>query len=89
MISNHVARLISNPKKLSEVMDTFDITFLRSDSLHNVVSKAVLPDALADEILQNDVIGTEHYETFVRGRFHGDLPAWTPFRKKAFKALQE
>ena len=54
-------------------MDTFDITFSINDFLHNVLSKAVLLDVLADEILRNDVIGTELYETFVNDRRHGDV----------------
>ena len=64
LIGNHLARLISNTNKLLEVIDTFDITFSINDFLRNVLSKAVLLDAPAGEILRNDVIGTKLYETF-------------------------
>ena len=85
LIGNHLARLISNTNKLLEVMDTFDIDFSINDFLDNVLSKPILLDVPADEILRNDVIGTELYETFVYDRRHGDVSVWAPFRKMHLK----
>ena len=69
-------------------MNTFDILFSANDYLDNVVFKAVLPDAPADEILQNDIIGTELFETFVNNRLHGDVSIWAPFRKRHLKSFK-
>lgn len=85
LIENHLTRLIFSTKKLLEVTNTFDVLFSTNDYLHNVVSKAVLPDAPAGEILQNDVIGTELFETFVSDRLHRDVSVWAPLRKRYLK----
>ena len=70
-------------------MDTIRVTFLPNDSLHHVVSKTVLPDAPADEILQNEVVRNELYETFVNDRFHADVSIWAPFTKKHLRRTRQ
>ena len=76
MIGNHLTRLISNTNKLLEVMDMFDVTFSTNGSFHN------------DKLFQNEVIGTEIYETFVNDRFHGDISVWALFRKRHLKIFK-
>lgn len=69
-------------------MDTIHLTFSPNNCLHNVVSKTVLPNAPADEILHNEVVGNELYETFVNNRFHADVSIWAPFRKRHLKSFK-
>ena len=85
LTGSHLARLIGNTKKILEVMDTFALNFTENDAVYNVISKAVLPDTVSNEILQHEAIGADLHKEFIQKRLHGDTSIWAPFKKRNFK----
>ena len=72
------SRISSNVVKLLDLMNEFDVTFGQSDSVYNLVSKAVLP---SQEILQHIQIGSKHYQEFIDERLTGEKSLWQPLKR--------
>ena len=54
----------ANVCKLKEGFDTHYVTFVESNSVHNIIMKGVLPDAAAKEFLDLDKEGEKMYPSF-------------------------
>lgn len=76
------SRIANNIVNLLNIFETFEISFIESDSVMNVVSKAVLPTNVALELLQHQMIGEETYTQFVNERIQGPLSVWSPMKKR-------
>ena len=72
------SRISSNVNKLLDIMNEFNVSFEPSESVYNLVSKAVLP---SQEILQHKQIGSKHYQEFVDERIVGDKSIWLPLKR--------
>ena len=88
LLGDHLHRQVRNTKKLIDVMDTFELTFTENDAVFNVLSKAVIPDQVSDEILQHETIGLDLHKDFVDKRLHGDVSIWAPFKKRNLKSFK-
>ena len=55
-------RITDNAKKLAEVFTTHEVNF---DIAFNILTKKVLPNALADRFLEVKYIGEQRYSEFV------------------------
>ena len=52
-------------------MDNYDVTFTENNAVFNVVSKAVLFEDVAGELLKHDSIGKNLYEEFFTSKIQG------------------
>ena len=75
-------------KKLVVEMKNHDVTFVDNSKVFNVVSKAVLPEECATELLDHDVIGEEIYQGFIKTRLQGDISIWSPIKKRKLKTFK-
>ena len=73
-------RLFGNVEKILTVMKSFNVSFEASQFLANVVTKAVLPQKVAEEFLQHEKIGQALYNTFVQDRIQGEQSIWVPMK---------
>ena len=53
-------------------MDNYNVTFTENNAVFHVVSKAILPEDSADELLKHNRIGKNLYEEFVTSRVQGE-----------------
>ena len=73
LTGSQLSRLCGNVKKLVVEMKNYDVTFVDNSKVFNVVSKAVLPEECATELLEHDVIVEEIYQGFIKTRLQGDI----------------
>ena len=59
-------------------MNKFEVTFGQSDSVYNLVSKAVLP---SQKLLQHIQIGSKHYQEFIDEHLTGEKSLWQPLKR--------
>ena len=85
--TNYLGRICKNTTKLVGVMDNFDESFIEDSSVFNVVSKAVLPENVADEVLNHQKIGDSMYKEFINERFKGEISVWSPLKKRNRKTF--
>ena len=81
-------RIHGNVRKLLDTMRSFSITFSESTSVYNIVSKAVLPDAVANHLLNHQTIGPDLYNEFILKRMQGSLSIWAPMKKRGLKTFK-
>ena len=67
-------------------MENFEVSFNGHEAIFNVFSKAVIPDNVAEEVLNHDKIGERLYKEFIEERFNGEKFIWSPLKKKKLKA---
>ena len=65
-------RIKDNVGKLKEVMKPYDVTFDKTDSIFNIISKRVLPEKAAEELLDIRNISENIYKEFCSKRLKGD-----------------
>ena len=87
LIGSHLLRIRKNTTKLVGVMENFDLSFIEDSSVFNVVSKAVLPEIVADEVLYHQKIGDSMYKEFINGRFKWEISVWSPLKKRNLKTF--
>lgn len=88
LTGSHLKRLCDNVNKLIAEMKIFDVTFTENNSVFNVISKAVLSEDIADELLQHDSIGMKLYEEFVTSRIQGEKSIWGKMTKRKLKTFK-
>ena len=74
-------RIHTNVKKIVAVMESFSFGFEETDCVHNVVSKAVLPQSIANDVLNHSTIGENLYKAFIGDRINGATSIWAPMKK--------
>ena len=67
-------RITDNAGKLKEVIKIYDVTFGKTDSVFNIISKRVLPEKAADELLDIRNVGKAIYKEFCPERLTGKRP---------------
>ena len=84
-------RVTKNVNKLQKFMNSFDINFENGQKLHNVITKAIIPDSYTNEIISNGEEGQKMYKNFVKERIEGQMSIWFPMkmRKLNFYVLYE
>ena len=82
-------RIHRNVQKLLDTMASFSVTFAaENDSVYNVVSKAVLPETVANDLLHHQRIGFDLYNEFISDRIQGSLSIWSPMKKYGLKTFK-
>ena len=84
-------RIICNVNKLCSMMEILDVTFADSQSVYNIVSKAVLSEQAESDMITHVAIGTEMYKTFLNERVTGERSIWEKMKKRkmlTFKSLR-
>ena len=84
----HLSRMCYNIRKLVEMMQSFNLNFDDNSCVFNVVSKAVLPDSVADEVLNNHVVGDDLYQEFIEERLKGEKSVWSSLKKRKLKTFK-
>ena len=74
--------ITDNKGKLKEVMKAYDVIFDKTDSVFNIISKRVLPEKAAEELLDTRNIGENMYEEFCSERLKWDEIIWDHMKKK-------
>ena len=69
-------RIIANVNKLSDTMEALDVSFRDSDTVYNVVSKAILSEQAKADILDHNSIGNDMYKKFKDERIYGEKCVW-------------
>ena len=67
-------RITDNVGKLKEVIKIYDVTFGKTDSVFNLISKRVLPEKAAEELLDIRNVGETIYKEFCPERLKGKRP---------------
>ena len=62
-------------------MESFSFRFEETDCVHNVVSKAVLPKCIANDVLNHSTISENLYKAFIGDRINGATSIWAPMKK--------
>ena len=75
-------RMMENVQKLMNVMTVHETTFEKSDSVYNIISKRVLPDAATVHLLDFDTNGETMYESFKAERMEAEKSIWDPMKKR-------
>ena len=88
LTGSHLKRLCNNVNKLKAEMGNYDVTFTKNNAVFNVVSKAVLPEDVADELLKHDSIEKNLYEEFVTSRIQGEESIWYKMTKRKVKTFK-
>lgn len=81
-------RISSNANKVIDVFDTFGVDFKENQAVFNLVSKAILPEEVADELLRHGKVGEELYCSFVTERLKGNISVWSPMKKRNLKTFR-
>ena len=61
-------------------MDTFGVDFMEKSCVFNIVTKAVLPESSAAELLNHQSIGQGLYELFSKERIKEEASLWSTIR---------
>ena len=69
-------------------MGDCDVTFCDNDAVFHVISKAVLPEDCAKELLQHESIGNEIYQEFLQARLQGKESIWSKIIKRRYKTFK-
>ena len=69
-------------------METFGVEFKEESCVFNIATKAVLPETTASELLNQQQIGQELYETFSNERIKGEVSLWSPIKKRNLKTFE-
>ena len=69
-------------------MGDCDVTFCDNDAVFHVISKAVLPEDCAKELLQHESIGNEIYLKFVGRRLQGKESICSTIPKRKLKTVK-
>ena len=88
LTGSHLKRLSENVNKLKVEMEKYDVTFTRNNSVFNVVSKAVLPEEAATELLEHNSIGKKMYDEFITLRIQGGKQIWDKMAKRKLKTFK-
>ena len=75
-------RITDNVGKFKEVMKTYGVTFDNTDSVFNIISKHVLSEKAAGELLDIRNIGENIYKQFCSEQLKGDKTIWEHMKKK-------
>ena len=68
--------IIANVNKLSDTMEALDVSFRDSDTVYNVVSKAILSEQAKADILNHNSIGNDMYKKFKGKRIYRKKCVW-------------
>lgn len=86
-------RITNNTSKLLVTLENLEVTFEKEhDDIYNIVTKSVLPTTAKNEILSHFDIGQELYSNFLKERIHGEMPIWSPLKKRnigSFKSIEK
>ena len=74
-------RILSNTSKLSEKLESFEVTFDKNENVYNIITKSVLPEKVQKQVLSHKLTGYELYQSFVSNRINGGLSIWSPLKK--------
>ncbi len=74
--------LTENVRKLSETFQKFSVSFENSDSVMNLVTKAVLPEKSEKDVLDSDKEGEVMFAKFSSERLAGDKNIWDRMPKR-------
>ena len=88
LTGSQLERLSDNVNKLEAEMDNYNVTFTENNAVFNVVSKAVLPEDVAGELLNHDSIGKNLYEEFVTSRIQGEESIWGKLTKRKLRTFK-
>ena len=69
-------RIIANFTESSDTMEALDVSFRDSDTVYNVVSKAILSEYAKAGILNHNSIGNDMYKKFKDERIYGEKCVW-------------
>ena len=69
-------RIIANVNKSSDTMEALDVSFRDSDTVYNVVAKAILSKQAKADILDHNSIGNDMYKKFKDERIYGEKCVW-------------
>ena len=69
-------------------MDNYSITFTGNNAAFHVLSKAALPEDVADELLKHDRIGKNQHEEFVTSRRQGEKSIWDKMTKRKLETFK-
>lgn len=69
-------------------MENFNLHFDDKDCVYNVVWKAVLPDSIADEIVNNHVLGEIFYQEFIVEKLKVEKSVWSALKKRKLKTFE-
>jgi len=72
--TNH--RISQNVEKLDKIFDIFDVDFDETNCLHNIVTKAIVPEATSSDICNHDMEGEVLYQKFIQKQIEGDKSIW-------------
>ena len=93
LTGSHLKRLCDNANRLKAEMDNYnvtftDVTFTENNTVFIVVSKAVLPEDVADELLKHERIGRKLYGECVTSRIQGKKSIWDTMTKRKLKTFK-
>lgn len=75
-------RITNNVTKISTVFNDHVVNFDSSDVVYNVLTRKVLPSAVAERFLAVTSIGQEKYNDFVKQKLEGKGSIWDPLKKE-------
>ena len=86
---NKFERLQNNKLKLQNVFCLHGDPFSASSDMSSILTKAVLPDTVSNDMLNRDQIGQELFEQFVMDRLlSGNFSVWDQMKMKKLKTFQ-
>ena len=83
-----IKQLCDNVNKLKAEMDNCNVSYTENNAVFDVVSKAVLPEDVAEEPVKHDRIGKNLYEEFVTSRIQGEKSIWDKMTKRKLKTFK-
>ena len=82
-------RIVKKVEKVLESLDNFGVDFKEESCVFNIVTKAVLPESSAAELLTHRSIGQDLYELFPKERIKEEASLWSTIKKRNLKTFWE
>ena len=80
-------RIVKKVEKVLESLDNFGVDFKEESCVFNIVTKAVLPESSAAELLTHRSIGQDLYELFPKERIKEEASLWSTIKKRNLKTF--
>ena len=75
-------RLNKNVSRLKDILISHDVSFEDSDNLSNVITKVVLPEQAAQQLLSHEEEGEKLLNNFINERILGEKSIWDTLPKR-------